>query len=101
MKPYHQKKSSKLISRKAFYFLLDALFASMLLLGGLLILSEVVDTNTSTSEIDYISKDVLNVMTVLTVGDMNASNHNNSFIVSEIENGNITDMSYSILEQVG
>jgi hypothetical protein len=96
-----RNKNRKIISRKAFYFLLDAIFASMLLLGGLLVLSEVVDTSSYTTDINYVSKDVINILTVLTIGDMNSTNNNNSFIVSEIANGNITDMSYSILEQAG
>jgi len=100
-----KKSQRKNISRKAFYFLLDSLLASMLLIGGLLALSSVVHKDSYTSDIDYMSKDVLNVLSVLTIGDMNSSNHNNSFVVSEIKNGTnngtITNMDYSILEQVG
>lgn len=86
-------------NRKAFYFLLDAIFASMMLIGGLLIISEVVHKESYTSDIDYISKDILKALTVLTINDLNSTG--NQFISEEILNGNITEFNYSVLEQVG
>jgi hypothetical protein len=87
--------------KKADYFILDAIFASMLLLGGLMVISQFTGVEKYTTNIEFVSKDILTVFSALKISDLNATNRNNLFVVQEINNGNITNQDNTILEQIG
>ncbi len=83
-------------TRKAILYTIDAILASVLLLGGLLLLLNHNPQDAKTDEVLFLSQDVLNVLSELRLSELN-----NSFIAAEIANGNITNINKSVLEQAG
>jgi hypothetical protein len=94
---YHKK----VHHRKGYYFILDAIFASILLVGGLVALSQYSTTPQHISESEFFSQDLLTVLSSIKIYELNETYKNNSFVVSEIDSGNITNQENSVLEQVG
>jgi hypothetical protein len=91
------KNISMIVSRKAIFYTLDALLASMLLLGSILMFYYIYDPVDSTVEQQtFVSQDILIVLSELRVSELN-----NSFINQEIASGNITDTNKTVLDQVG
>ena len=83
------------LNKKAIYFSTDAVLAAMLLLGGFLFVYELSVTETTLTNIDYLSKDLLTALDAIPIGELN-----HPFILQEIANGNITNTQNSILEQL-
>ncbi|MGV8150652.1 MAG: vWA domain-containing protein [Candidatus Woesearchaeota archaeon] len=92
---------NKKMQKKGYYFMLDAIFASLLLVTGLLILGEYSVDRQDFSESEYFGQDLLTVLSTIKIHEFNESNKNNSFIVSEIGSGDISNQDNSILEQAG
>lgn len=83
-------------NKKGVYFTLDAFFSTMLLLIGIILITNYSIIETSTNEIDLLSKDLL-----LTLSEIKISEVSNPWIVEQIANGNITNLNNSLLEQIG
>lgn len=97
-----QKKRTKSIRGKnGYYFILDAIFASLLLVTGLLLLGEYSSKQEHIQESEFFSQDLLTVLSSIKIYELNESNKNNSFVVSEINSGGITNQENSVLEQIG
>ncbi len=84
------------LRKKGFFFTLDAFFAVVLLVTGMILLSKFTFQEINTEQIDTISKDVLVAFSELKVGNIN-----NSWIQNEINSSSITSVDNSILEQIG
>lgn len=89
------------MTRKGYYFIFDALFAAILLVSGLIILSQYSEKGNYVNDMEFISKDLLVSLSSIKIYEYNESYRNNSFIVSELNNGNITNPDNSVLEQIG
>jgi hypothetical protein len=88
---------SKKSNKKAIFYVMDALLASMLLIGAVLLIyktysPEDIDIDQQT----FVSHDILTVLSELKLSELN-----NSFISQEIASGNITDINKSVLDQIG
>ena len=83
------------------YFIMDAILASILLISGLFVLSQYPVHKSEFTDVTYMSSDLLNGLTSIYIYELNGTNAKNSFVVSEIANGNITDQNNTVLEQVG
>lgn len=94
-------KNGMKINKRAYYFVLDAIFASLLLVAGLVALGEYSTKRQHIQESEFFSQDILNVLSSIKIYELNETNKNNSFVVSEINSGNITNQENSILEQLG
>ncbi|MBN2458662.1 VWA domain-containing protein [Candidatus Woesearchaeota archaeon] len=84
------------MNRKAFYFTMDALFSSFLLIGGLLLISQYLVKQPTTESISFASADVLSALSELKMREVN-STFVNTYLIS---NDN-TKMNNSVLEQIG
>ncbi|MBD3249222.1 hypothetical protein GF336_04205 [Candidatus Woesearchaeota archaeon] len=82
--------------RKAMFFTTDALVASSILLGGILIISSIYISEQTTSHLNYLSQDIINSLEALKIREIN-----NSYVDELVSNGNITDLNNSILQQAG
>jgi hypothetical protein len=80
--------------KKGYYFSLDALLASVLLVGGLLLISQFNVYERNTEQIDYLSKDFLMSLSELKMYELNNSN------VTELL-GPALKPNISVLEQIG
>ncbi|MGV8172275.1 MAG: vWA domain-containing protein, partial [Candidatus Woesearchaeota archaeon] len=83
--------------KKAIFYTMDALLASMLLIGAVALIY----ITHSPDDIDieqqtFISQDILTVLSELKISELN-----NSFITQEIASGNITDINITALDQIG
>lgn len=101
----HRKTNTKTglqhLDNKAYYFILDAILASLLLIAGLMIIGEYSLKKDHVQESEYFSQDLLNVLSSIKIYELNETNKNNSFVVSEIDSGGIVNLDNSVLEQVG
>ena len=86
------------MNKKAFMFTMDAFFASVLLISSLMFLSHLNVQKPATEDMEFISKDILETLSKLTVNDMKETI---PFLQDEIENGTITNPNNSILVQIG
>ncbi|MBR9692205.1 hypothetical protein GOV06_05470 [Candidatus Woesearchaeota archaeon] len=84
------------MSKRGFFFTVDALLAASILLGGLLLLSSHYINTQPTAHLNYLSQDIINSLDVIKISDLN-----NSYVNELIANSNITDLNNSILRQVG
>ncbi|MEM4638122.1 MAG: VWA domain-containing protein [Candidatus Woesearchaeota archaeon] len=91
--------SNGLKNRKAYYFVIDAILASLLLLIGLLAITQNKSIVTEQPN-EYFSQDILQTLSAIKIYELNETNKNNSFVVSEIRSGTINQEN-SVLEQVG
>jgi hypothetical protein len=82
-------------NKRGIYYIFDALLATILIIGAvvLLIKSPIIDEY---SFQDQTGNDLLRALAVLRVSDIN-----NTFIMSELADGNILDENVSVLEQIG
>ncbi|MGV8086044.1 MAG: hypothetical protein ACP5N1_00280 [Candidatus Woesearchaeota archaeon] len=91
------KKQKTKNSKKAIFYTMDALLASMLLIGAILLIYGVYSPeDTEIEQQTFISQDVLTIISELKINEIN-----NSFVYEEILNGNITDINNSVLDQIG
>jgi len=83
--------------KKAIFYTMDALLASMLLIGAVMLIYYTYSPeDTSIEQQTFISQDVLTVLSELKISELN-----NSFINSEIASGNITDVNKTVIDQIG
>jgi hypothetical protein len=83
--------------KKAIFYTMDALLASMLLLGAvLLIYANYTPEDLNVEQQTFLSQDTLTVLSELKIYELN-----NSFVNAEIAAGNITDVNKSALDQIG
>ncbi len=87
------------MTRKGILFSMDGFIAATLLIGTLLLIANTAINEAPAKQISYVGKDVLSAFSIITMLDLNASN--NSFVVTNIEDGNITHLNNSVLVQIG
>ena len=87
------------MSRKGFYFTIDAFLGATLLLIGLVALAATVNHTSHTEVLEHYSQDTLNALGSIKLQEL--YNANNTFIVQEYQNGSITSLNHSVLEQIG
>jgi len=92
----HIRRMNKRINKKGFYFTLDALFSSFLLVGGLLLISQYLVKEPTTESIDFISADVLSALSELKMSEVNAT-----FVSTYLSSSSHTNLKYTVLEQIG
>jgi len=82
--------------KKGFFFIIDALLATAILLGGIMILSNFYINEQPTVLVNYISEDILKAFATLRIYELNNTNVNEL-----ITNGTIVNLNNSILDQIG
>ncbi len=83
--------------KKAIFYTMDALLASMLLIGAVLLIYSTYEFEDMTIEQQtFTSQDLLSVLSELKIHELN-----NTFITQEINSGAITDTNKSVLAQIG
>lgn len=92
-------KNNLLKNKKGFMFTLDALLASLILVGGLLLISQHLLEEAPNQHLEYLSTDVLSSLAELRMSDLEITN--NSFVNNLTELSNNTDLNLSVLEQIG
>ena len=90
------KKPGKKINKKGYYFTMDALFASIILVGGLLLISQHLVKEHPRESIEYLSSDLLIALSELGMDEINST----FFAYLETQSNN-TDGNLSVLEQIG
>ncbi len=84
------------LRKKAMYYTMDALLASLLLMGIAVMIINNPFQETKEEQKSFLSQDLLN-----SLSNMKVSEINHSFIEEEINNGNITNTNLSVLDQIG
>jgi len=98
-KPTIRKKAGKKQKRKkAFLFTMDAFLASALLIGTLILFANINVHKSNTENLELMSRDVLETISKIKINDIKDTNQ---FVHSQIENGNITNLNNSVLQQIG
>jgi len=82
--------------KKALFFTVDALIASLIMIAGLILITSSYISEQPRSLINHMSQDLLNVL-----AEQKVHEANNSFIQDLVNNGSITDVNNSILVQLG
>lgn len=82
--------------KKGFFFTFDALLASVILLGILMVVTKYYISEHETSHISYISQDVITAFNTIKIAEIN-----NSWVKSRITDGNISNLNYTVTEQMG
>ncbi len=82
--------------KKGMYYSMDALLAGLLIVGVAVTLLSLSYYEPSMDDKTFITQDLLNVLSAITVGEIN-----HPFVVNETLNGNITDINNTVLEQIG
>lgn len=90
------KINKKMINKKGYYFTLDALLASIILVGGLLLISQHLGNEPPSEGIEYLSTDVLAVLSELKMDELNST-----YVTNNLNGSNITDLNLSVIEQIG
>lgn len=83
-------------TKRAVFFTIDAIIASLILLAGLFMMTKAYISDQPTVTLNYLAQDVLNVLAEMQVGQIN-----NSYVQELIDNGTIEHLNNSILEQMG
>lgn len=82
--------------RKAMIFTIDALLASMLLIGGLLLVVGIADHASDTSQVSSAGQDILLVLSTMRISEID-----HPWVAARIDDGTITDPGITVLEQIG
>jgi len=85
-----------MVLKKGYFFTIDALLSLFILITGLLILSNMYISTQPRAQLNYYSEDIISLFSDLKVNELN-----NSYLIELINNGNITDMENTIIEQIG
>jgi len=93
-----KKQNNKKLNKKAFLFTMDAFFASLLLVGALVMLSQVHVQKSSTENMEFLSQDVLETLSTVKINEIKDSN---DFVKKEFKAGNISNLNNTILVQIG
>jgi hypothetical protein len=94
----------RITMKKAIFYTMDALLASMLLIGAVMLIYSTYNfEDTAIEQQTFTSQDILTVLSELKVSELNQtlSKSNNTFINDEIISGAITDANISVLAQIG
>ena len=83
-------------NKKGFYFTFDALLASIILIGGLLLISQYFVKEHPRESIEYLSTDVLSALSELRVSEINST-----FVNTYLIGSPNTNLNFSVLEQIG
>ncbi|MBU1975684.1 MAG: VWA domain-containing protein [Nanoarchaeota archaeon] len=83
------------ILKKGFYFTMDALLASLLLIGGLLLMTNFFVQESETEQIGMLSRDLVNNLNEITIVEVK-----DPYVEQEIDNDNITDPNVTVLYQI-
>ncbi len=81
---------------KGYYFSFDAFLGASIILIGVLLVSTIYSSQSETSQVTYLSRDIVSVLSELKVSEVN-----NSYVTTLIANGDIKNPNNSILEQIG
>src|SRR4030042_5022525 len=84
------------INKKGFYFTMDALFSSFLLIVGLILISNYLVKEPTTESIDFISPDLLVALSELKMSEVNST-----FVSTYLGSSSHTNLNYTVLEQIG
>ncbi len=82
--------------KKGYFFTIDALLALFILVTGFLLLSNLYVSTQPRTQLNYYSEDMISLFSDMKVGELN-----NTYLQKLIDDGNITDMDNTILEQIG
>lgn len=82
--------------KKGIFFTIDSLLASGIVIIAILLISNFYSVEHQNINIDYASKDLISVFSIMTVGEIN-----NDYVKSLIASGDITNTDNTILEQIG
>ncbi|MFH1770228.1 MAG: vWA domain-containing protein [archaeon] len=82
--------------KKGLFFSVDAFFAIMLLIIGVILVANYTFRDVSTEQIDLLSKDLLT-----SLGEMKVVDVNDSWVRDQITYGYITNTDNTVLEQIG
>jgi hypothetical protein len=83
-------------ARKGFFFTFDALLASVILFGILMIITRYYMSEQESMHINYLSQDLITALNTIKTGEIN-----NSWIISKIASGEISNTNFTITEQLG
>jgi len=86
----------ELKSKKGIYYTLDALLATLLVIGAAILISSNPITEQKIEQKSFASQDLLTSLSELKIEELN-----NTFINNEIQSGNINTTNNSVLEQAG
>lgn len=81
---------------KGYFFTLDAILALTLVSTAIILLSSISITEPPMTQTSFLAEDLMSVLSELKVGEMNSS-----YVEKLIENGTITQLNNTILEQIG
>ncbi len=85
-----------LVSKKAIYFTLDALFAAILIGLAIMVSTKYFITETTQPQVNYYSGDIINCLSNIKISEVN-----NSYVKSLIAKGDIINLDNSLIEQIG
>ncbi|MFC1648093.1 VWA domain-containing protein [Nanoarchaeota archaeon] len=85
-----------MVMRKGFFFSMDAMLGSILIVAGLLLMSQVLIQEESTLTITFLSQDLMSVISELRVNEMT-----HPVIVQMVNAGDIQNTNSTLLEQLG
>jgi hypothetical protein len=84
-------------NKKGFIFTVDAIFAITLLILGIIVISKTIYVeSTPNKQVSYVSEDIISVL-----ANKKVSESKNPYIIELINNGTITYVNNSIIEQIG
>lgn len=86
-------------SKKGFLFTLDAFLASIILVGGLLLISQHLLSEAPKEHLEFLSTDMLSALAELKMRDIYITN--STFVDNLTKLSNNTDLNLSVLEQIG
>jgi hypothetical protein len=86
----------RMLSRRGLFFTIDALIAALIMIAGLLLMTSSYASEQPTTLINHMSQDMLNVLSELTVAEVN-----NSLIWEMYTNGSINDLNSTLIVQIG
>ncbi|MBW2964807.1 hypothetical protein KY363_05075 [Candidatus Woesearchaeota archaeon] len=88
--------ASRMRGRTALFFTVDALIAALIMIAGLLLVTSSYVSEQPKTLINNLAQDMMNVLSELEVWEVN-----NTYIQELVDNGSITDMNNTLLEQIG
>lgn len=85
-----------MVKKKGLFFTIDAILAVGILLGTLIVITTFYVNVQPRVNLDYIATDLINVLAELKISEIE-----NDYVDELINNGNITHLNYSLLDQIG
>ena len=85
-----------MVMKKAFFFTIDSLLASGIVIAAVLLVSSFYIAEQEKSNVNYASSDIVKVFSSMKVGEIN-----NDYVKSLIASGEISNTNNTILEQIG